>query len=105
MRRALGPLLPESIARRPKQPYLAPDSESFLQAAFVQELLSPAALRRSGYFDAAAVGRLVAKCRAGAPVGVGDNMAFVGVLSTQLVDSQVVRRSPAAAAPVPAAVV
>ena len=105
LRRALGPLLPASIAGRPKQPYLAPDSESFLHAPFVQELLSPAALRRSGYFDAAAVGRLAAKCRAGGPVGVGDNMAFVGVLSTQLVDSQVVRRSPAAAAPVPAAVV
>jgi len=105
LRRALGPLLPASIARRPKQPYLAPDSESFLQASYVEELLSPAAIRRSGYFDAAAVGRLAAKCRTGAPVGVGDNMAFVGVLSAQLIDSQVVRRSPAAAAPVPAAVV
>jgi asparagine synthase (glutamine-hydrolysing) len=105
LRRALGPLLPASIARRPKQPYLAPDSESFLQAAYVEELLSPSAIRRSGYFDAGALARLAAKCRSGAPIGVGDNMAFIGALSTQLLDSQLIRRLPATPAPVPAAVV
>src|SRR3954471_8596466 len=108
LRRALGPLLPESIARRPKQPYLAPDSESFFRgnAPYVAELLSADAVRRSGHFDPAAVGKLLAKCAGAGPVGVGDNMAFVGVLSTQMLDSQFVAgRATAACGPVPAAVV
>jgi asparagine synthase (glutamine-hydrolysing) len=52
---------------------------------------------RAGYFDPQAVQRLVAKCRAGGVVGVGDNMAFVGILSTQLLHSQFVRRGAGAA--------
>jgi asparagine synthase (glutamine-hydrolysing) len=108
LRRALGPLLPQAIAQRPKQPYLAPDSESFFRerTPYADELLSPDALRRSGYFDAGAVGKLLAKCRAGGPIGVGDNMALVGVLSTQLLDSQFIARNDTAAyGPVPAALV
>ena len=42
-------------------------------------------------FSAPALQKLFAKCRAGGPIGAGDNMAFVGVLSTQLLDSLFVR--------------
>jgi asparagine synthase (glutamine-hydrolysing) len=96
LRRALGRHLPAIISERPKQPYRAPDSESFFGAGapdYVEELLSAPALERSGYFNPQAVRKLAAKCRAGGPIGVGDNMAFVGVLSTQLVDSMFIRRS------------
>jgi asparagine synthase (glutamine-hydrolysing) len=91
LRRALGRELPRSIVERPKQPYRAPDSESFLQAAapqYVETLLAPEAIARAGYFEPAAVRRLVAKCRKphGA-VSAGDNMAFMAVLSTQLLHS------------------
>ena len=95
LRHALGRLLPAVISERPKQPYRAPDSESFFGAGaqdFVQDLLSASALERSGYFSPQAVGKLAAKCRAGGPIGVGDNIAFIGVLSTQLLDSMFVRR-------------
>ena len=91
LRRAFGRHLPAEIAERPKQPYRAPDSESFVQAdapQYVQALLSPEAISRTGYFEPRAVRRLVAKCSA--PLGAvsaGDNMAFVAVLSTQLVHS------------------
>ena len=98
LRHALGRLLPPVISERPKQPYRAPDSESFFGAAapqFVEDLLSAPALERSGYFNPQAVGRLAAKCRAGGPIGAGDNMAFIGVLSTQLLDSMFVRHGAA----------
>jgi asparagine synthase (glutamine-hydrolysing) len=48
--------------------------------------LSEARLRRAGYFDPVAVGKLLEKCRAGRALGFSDNMGFVGVLSTMLVD-------------------
>lgn len=95
LRRALGRHLPRSIVERPKQPYRAPDSESFLHsgsAAYVEALLAPEAIARTGYFEPRAVRRLVAKCRKphGA-VSAGDNMAFMAILSTQLLHSCYVR--------------
>src|SRR5690606_22667418 len=66
LRRALGRYVPAAILRRPKQPYRAPESECFFgegAPGYVRELTAPAAIARTGYFDAAAVERLVAKCR------------------------------------------
>jgi len=67
----------------------------------VAELLSPAAIGRAGYFSAPAVQKLLAKCRSGAPIGAADNMMFVGVLSTQILDSLFVRHPAEAAPPAP----
>jgi len=91
LRRALGRELPRAIVERPKQPYRAPDSESFLHEGapgYVEALLAPAAIARTGYFEPRAVTRLAKKCRAtrGA-VSAGDNMAFMAILSTQLLHS------------------
>lgn len=88
LRRSLRRSVPESILRRVKQPYRAPDSSSFFQGQkplpYVRELLSEPNLRRTGYFHPEAVGRLLEKCRTGRALGAGDNMAFVAVLSTLL---------------------
>ena len=94
LRKQLGRHLPQTIVERPKQPYRAPDSESFLKNRidYVEALLAPDAIARAGYFDPRAVGRLVQKCRK--PLGAvsaGDNMAFVGILSTQLLHSTFVQ--------------
>ncbi|QDU24188.1 asparagine synthase (glutamine-hydrolyzing) [Urbifossiella limnaea] len=94
LRESVGRYLPPAIARRPKQPYRAPDSQSFFGPAapeYVAELLGPAAVARGGYFDPAAVAKLVKKCRAGAAVSLRDNMALVGILSVQLLDHLFVR--------------
>lgn len=95
LKRALADELPASIRNRTKQPYRAPDSASFFvdgqPLPYVAELLSPASLDDAGLFDPVAVGRLLEKCRAGRAIGFGDNMAFVGVLSTMLLHEQVVR--------------
>ncbi len=93
LRSALGRHLPSSIAERPKQPYRAPDSESFFGPSargYVEEALSAGSLARAGCFSPASVEKLVAKCRAGRAIGTADNMAFVGILSTQLLHSQYV---------------
>lgn len=84
-------LVPASVLSRKKQPYRAPDAASFVDPvrrrsrhAYVDEVLSPGSLDRAGIFDSGSVGKLVEKVRNGTAVGVKDNMAFVSVLSTQL---------------------
>ena len=94
LRRALAGLLPDEIVNRTKQPYRAPDSQSFFfdgkPLDYVAEALDPIHLRDAGYFDAAAVGRLFEKCRQGRATGFADNQAFVGILSTMLLHQQTV---------------
>jgi asparagine synthase (glutamine-hydrolysing) len=91
LRRALAADVPASIRERAKQPYRAPGSECFTapgSPGYVRELLSQGTLERSGLFDPAAVARLAERLgqrsRAGELPGTGDDMALLGVLSTQL---------------------
>lgn len=94
LRRALAGLLPESIRTRTKQPYRAPDAASFFDDGqpldWVADLFAPEHVRASGLFDADAVGRLLAKCRAGRAPGFADNQALVGIASTLLLERQFV---------------
>jgi asparagine synthase (glutamine-hydrolysing) len=94
LRMAMKSELPGSVSRRPKRPYRPPDSSSFFSDGkpldYVRELLSPARIRAAGIFDATAIGKLVAKCSSGRALGFGDNMAFVGALSTMLLHEQYV---------------
>jgi len=95
LKQSMTGLIPESIRRRNKQPYRAPDSQSFFRdgkaADWVMELLGDAELRRAGYFNPAAVQKLLKKCAAGRVIGFSDNMAFVGILSTMLLDKMFVQ--------------
>jgi asparagine synthase (glutamine-hydrolysing) len=93
LKRAVRDLLPPSITARTKQPYMAPDARSFFQGRppdYVEDLLSESRLRRAGFFNPAAVGMLVRKCRQSPVLGFKDNMALVGILSTMLVQDQFV---------------
>jgi len=90
--------LPENIWRRRKRPYRAPINRSFFlptPPAYVDELLSSEAIRHSGLFNPAAVAMLYNKARAASQVSYGlsevEDMALVGILSTQLVHHQFVR--------------
>ena len=86
LREAMKNDLPPSIVERHKQPYRAPDAAAFLQGTepdYVNQLVSRECLGQYGYFDADKVGRLVAKLRRGRSSAARDNMAFVGILSTQ----------------------
>jgi asparagine synthase (glutamine-hydrolysing) len=88
-------LAPPSIVRRPKQPYRAPDALALAGAAWVGDTLAEPA----GVFDPRAIGALAAKCREAVATGGdqlsnADNMALVGVLSTQLLHRALVARAP-----------
>jgi asparagine synthase (glutamine-hydrolysing) len=54
----------------------------------MEELLSPEQIARDGIFDAPVVAKLLEKFRKGAAIGVKDNMALVGIVSTQLLVHQ-----------------
>ena len=95
LKKSVTGLLPESIRQRTKQPYRAPDSQSFFVEGrpvdYVEDLLSPARIADAGYFEPRAVGKLFEKCRAGRAIGFADNMALVGIVSTMLLHEQLVR--------------
>lgn len=86
LKQAVAPYVTEEIRARVKQPYRAPDSQSFFEAGrshpVVEDLLDESRMRHAGYFQTRAVTQLVEKCRSGRAIGFGDNMAFVGILST-----------------------
>jgi asparagine synthase (glutamine-hydrolysing) len=85
--------LPEEIWQRPKRPYRAPIQRSFFNPAaetYVRELLSSQALNETGYFKAGAVVQLADKVARGMRLSETDDMALVGVISTQLVHRQFV---------------
>ena len=97
LKQATRHLVPDSIRQRSKQPYRAPDAQSFFDTEsgmarfeYVDEMLSPEAVASAGLFDPAAVTKLVEKARTGAAIGAKDNMALVGILSAQLVVEQFV---------------
>lgn len=87
-------LVPEQIWKRYKRPYRAPIQRSFFTQnppAYVTDLFSTDALRDSGYFNPEAVTSLVNKAQSGVKLSEVDDMALVGVLSTQLVHQQFVK--------------
>jgi len=87
LREATRDLLPETILRRTKQPYRAPDSQSFRGAGekdYVRDAMSVEKLAAGGLFNPASVSKLFAKSRQQPLSGFRDNAAFVGILSSQL---------------------
>jgi asparagine synthase (glutamine-hydrolysing) len=87
LKQAAQGMVPASILKRSKQPYRAPDGKSFFGARpleYVEELMSAERLKRDGIFQPEPVARLVAKFKSGRATATRDNMALVGILSTQL---------------------
>ena len=87
LKKAMAQYLPDIIRKRYKQPYRAPDIPAFFgdhTPDYVRELLSETKIKGAGYFDARKVALLVKKIEMGRAVGYKDNMALVGILSTQI---------------------
>lgn len=107
LKRASEGLVPPSILIRKKQPYRAPDALSFVGngvPAYVEESMSDAAIRDAGVFEPRAIRQLWQKCgarKSGGQFSNSDNMAVVGVLSTQLLWRDFIRKAPASGPPVP----
>lgn len=92
---ARGFLPPEIIARR-KQPYRAPIHRAFLgrRPGYLEATLSPHALDAAGVLKAEPVGRLLSKHERTGHLSEFEDMALVGVLSTQLMHEQFVHGWP-----------
>jgi asparagine synthase (glutamine-hydrolysing) len=95
LKQAFKGLIPERIIKRDKQPYRAPIREMFSPDAphdYVDDLLSEEYLKKSGYFNANKVNRLLAKYRKPDDGFASEfqNMALTGVLSTQILYHQFV---------------
>ena len=86
LRKSAQGLLPPQVWQRRKQPYRAPIHAAFFAPMpdYLEALLSPEAIQEAGAFNPAAVTRLVRKCQAGGRISESDDMALVGVISTQL---------------------
>ena len=71
LKQAFHGRIPESIVRRPKQPYRAPDGKCFFGTTaveYAEQLLSQDAVRRNGIFNEHAVTALVNKLKALVPL-------------------------------------
>ena len=95
-------LLPAEVLERKKQPYRAPDALSFVgkdAPEWMRDVLDEQAVKDAGVFEPRAVAQLFAKCERQADGGQysnADNMALVGVVSTQLLSQELVQRLPKA---------
>ena len=88
LKKAFEDILPKEIIRRPKNPYRAPIRQSLLNPRMMddtQEALSETSLRKADLFDAGKVTRLLRKLQASGSASEMDDMALMGILSTQLV--------------------
>ncbi len=106
LKQAARQMIPDEVIDRSKQPYRAPISRCFFgdhKLDYVDELMSERQIQEKGYFDSKKVTRLIAKCRSrkGSLLSERENMALVGILSTQLLDQQFIRDFPAYPASAP----
>ena len=99
LRKAATDWIPADLANRPKQPYRAPISRCFFGDSpleYAEDLLSEGRLREKGYFHPGKVSRLVDKIRKqeGHLLSERENMALIGILSTQLLDELFISHFP-----------
>lgn len=90
--------IPASIINRPKKPYTAPDLKSFVQNNRLKEqaahFLSDQVIREYGIFNEKMVKRFVRKIenRGQADIGYRDNMTICFLLSTQMIQYQLLNK-------------
>jgi asparagine synthase (glutamine-hydrolysing) len=86
LRRLASTRLPEVIVHRPKMPYRAPirDIVRSRQGNYIDGILAPDALRAVGLFNVEAARKLYEKARGNDSISEMDEMALLGVITTQL---------------------
>ncbi|MFH2049657.1 MAG: asparagine synthase (glutamine-hydrolyzing) [bacterium] len=100
LKKAMQAELPPAITNRVKQPYMAPDSNSFVQPdspAYISKMLSEKRLSSDGIFKVEFVNKLKEKCQrlSHAHLSFKDNMSYIGILSTQLLIDKFINNFPA----------
>lgn len=97
LKKSFHGILPKKILNRAKHPYRAPISQSLLNEKFLsyrQEMLSDQALKNTGLFDSEKVKKFLIKIQSTYNLSETDNMALVGILSSQIVYDQFIKNFP-----------
>ncbi len=96
LKKAMQKYVPERIIKRVKQPYRAPDIDSFISNGqapdYVDYLFSKDRLMESGIFNYTSVSKFYEKCLKRKTISFVDNMAFVGILSTMVLDEIFIKK-------------
>ncbi len=87
LKKVFKDILPQSISGRPKHPYRAPIKNSLLnnKLDYIEDYLSEDNLKNNNLFNPLMVLKLKEKLSGIDTAGEFDNMALVGILSTQIV--------------------
>jgi len=96
LKKMMNGKLPQQIVQRTKQPYRAPSSKCFFSEKspdYIENSISESNIREAGYFDFNKVNFLINKLKYGTQVSEIDHMAFIGILSTQLLNTLFVKKS------------
>jgi asparagine synthase (glutamine-hydrolysing) len=99
LKQASEGLVTDAVKKRPKQPYRAPIKEVFFNGRsgdYVEHFLSEESVKRGGYFNPKKVGLLVNKYRKPEAMFSSEfqNMAVVGILSTQILHDRFIENFP-----------
>jgi len=89
LKRIFKDRLPGRITSRAKHPYRAPIRQVLLDGSigdYTRQMLSKGSIEAAGLFDADKVGRLLKKLQTARTPNEVDDMALVGLLSSQLLD-------------------
>ncbi|MFT5750310.1 MAG: asparagine synthase (glutamine-hydrolyzing), partial [Ancylomarina sp.] len=84
--------LPDQILNRPKQAYRAPAILN-LDSDYVRVVMSEKQLESAGIFNPDRVNKLLLKVKLNKVVSEIDKMAFMGILSTQILDDLFVKKN------------
>lgn len=91
LKKLLADKIPESILKRPKQPYRAPISSVFLgnnAPDYVAEMLSEGFTKSVGIFNPESISTLLNKIDRAGTASEMDNMALTAIISTHLLHHQ-----------------
>ncbi len=83
-------VIPQSVLTRPKQAYRAPIAQALLndKNGFVDDILTSSKIKSIGVFNDKSIYGLITKMRKTTNISEIDNMALMGVLSTQILYKQ-----------------
>lgn len=97
LKRTFKQILPDEIVNRPKHPYRAPIRQSILNndmSEYFREMLSENTLKSFGLFDVNKVQKLIDKFQAVRNLGESENMALIGILSSQIINDRFIHNFP-----------
>ncbi len=86
LKQVVKDVIPSSVLKRPKQAYRAPIAQALLadKNGFVNDILAPSKVKNVGVFNDSSVTSFISRMQKGASISEIDNMALMGMLSTQI---------------------